>query len=83
MSHFINLNGEASRGEATASASIFMRDIGERKKERAEQKESERERMDTAQRQHDDLISCIKEQQTAMARQQEILLAIVNSIKEK
>ncbi|KAF9993787.1 hypothetical protein BGZ79_001494 [Entomortierella chlamydospora] len=62
---------------------IFMRDISERKKERAEQKESERERMDTAQRQHNDLMSCIKEQQTAMARQQEILLAIVNSIKEK
>ncbi|KAF9342100.1 hypothetical protein BGX26_008365 [Mortierella sp. AD094] len=62
---------------------IFVKDIGERKKERAEQKESERERMDTAQRQYNDLISSLKEQQTAIARQQDILFALVNSMKEK
>lgn len=61
---------------------IFIKDIGERKKERAEQKQSEKDKIEIAQQQHNDIVTSIKEQQSSIARQQDLMFELIKQLKK-
>lgn len=60
---------------------VFLKDIGDRRKERAEQKQSDRERMEVAQHQHNDIVNSINEQQKNISRQQDLMFEMIQQMK--